>query len=154
MGCGGGLLAAPSNGQRASTDLARETQGLLERGLYEKAEELADRRLSALTDASASPLEIAAAADILVGARLLNGKGADPATLALAVRTLRSKEGELGVSAADLLPSLLNLSDTLVAAGDYVGAVEISRRAVSLRERLGAAAIQSRRHTRIALAVR
>ena len=68
-------------------------------------------------------------------ALLLNGKGASPDALALATSHVRRKESLLGATHADLVPSLLNLGDALVIAGQDRQAIETARRAVTLRER-------------------
>jgi CHAT domain-containing protein/tetratricopeptide (TPR) repeat protein len=115
---------------------AAEPQALLDRGLYDLAEDAARARVDALIASTGNDsLEVAAASDLLVQALVLNGKGTSASTLTLAVRTVQRKEVYLGTSHVDLIPSLLNFSDALLAAGEYGRAVETARRAVTLRER-------------------
>ena len=80
-------------------------------------------------------LETATAEDALVEALLNNGKGSQPFTRELAQRVVRAKEALVGPDAIELAPSLRNLGNAMVPAGDYQGAVLLLQRAVSLRER-------------------
>jgi CHAT domain-containing protein len=119
-----------------------DVQALLDKGLYEKAEVAARAdvdRISATNGPDSQ--DTAAATDLLVAALLLNGRGASDTTLALAVRTVRAKEAHGGKSQFDLIPSLCNLADALVAAGDYTPAIENARRAVTLSEKLSASRV-------------
>ena len=80
-------------------------------------------------------LEVATASDILVRALVLNGRAARDETLALARKTLRIKESHIGTERVELVPTLLNLCDVLIAAVDFKEAIAVARRAVSLSER-------------------
>jgi CHAT domain-containing protein/tetratricopeptide (TPR) repeat protein len=112
-----------------------DPQNLLASGSYEQAEAGARAQVENIQrihgDAS---LEAAIAADVLVQALLLNGKGALGSTLALAERTLQFKEDHLRSGHPDLVPSLLNLGDVRVATADYARAIAGMERAVALRE--------------------
>jgi CHAT domain-containing protein/tetratricopeptide (TPR) repeat protein len=109
---------------------------LLDRGSYVAAEELARARIDALTaDGGAEPLEHATATDLLVRALVLNGKATVADTPSLADEALRRRQAVLGPEHPDLIPSLINLSDVLLATGEPTRAVDVARRAVALGER-------------------
>ena len=107
---------------------------LLAAGLYEQAEVTARYHVDALRAAHGEDdLQVASASDVLVRALVLNGRSASEQTLVLARRTLRIKETRLGVEHADLVPSLLNLGDVLVAAFEFAPAIAVIERAHWLR---------------------
>ena len=114
---------------------AQQTQELIERGLYDQAEAVAQTYLRdlGLTQGSDS-LDVAVATDLLVRASVLNGKAAAHHTRSLAEGAVRSKQSAFGPAHPELVPSLLNLADVLVAAGDYGLAIEAARRGVAICE--------------------
>jgi CHAT domain-containing protein/tetratricopeptide (TPR) repeat protein len=110
---------------------------LLAAGLYEQAEVTARYHVDALRAAHGEDdLQVAGASDVLVCALVLNGRAASEQTLILARRTLRIKETRLGVEHADLVPSLLNLGDVLVAAFEFAPAIAVIERALASSTRL------------------
>ena len=112
-----------------------DVEALLAAGAYGRAEVSARADVDALRAAhGAEALEVANASDALVRALILNGKGVSSETLALARKTLRVREAALGNEAPELVSSLLNLGDALIAAGDYRAAVASMQRAVALRQ--------------------
>jgi CHAT domain-containing protein/tetratricopeptide (TPR) repeat protein len=133
-------LAARQEKVRSSPDAA----ALIRAGSYQQAESTARTSLEAVRAATHDdPLQVAAASDVLVEALILNGRGASVETLELASRALRAKESKLGTDDPDLVPSLLNLADSLVDAGEFDRAVAVSARAVGLRDRGAGAATPS-----------
>src|SRR5262245_15272827 len=79
--------------------------------------------------------EAAAASDALVGALLLNGKGAHTATRELAQRVVRTKEATSGPDAVELAPSLRNLANVLADEGEHPQTIALLQRSLALRER-------------------
>ena len=106
--------------------------------VYDRAEQQArarfDRARDAFGDAS---MEAATAADEVVRALLLNGRGWSSETRRFSEETVRIKEGLLGPNHADLAPSLINLGDALIAAAEYDRAIPVLHRAVGVVERAG-----------------
>src|SRR5262245_53195396 len=112
----------------ASAAAARE---FLDGAPCEAAEVAARRQVSEAVAAYApESLEVAAANDSLVAALLRNGKGPQPSTRELAQRVLQVKEAALGSEAADLAPSLRNLGNVGLSAGDYQPAIPLFQRAL------------------------
>ncbi len=108
-------------------------RALLAAGLYEHAETSARNRVDRLRGSLGDEApEVAAASDDLVRALILNGRGTDAQTLELAKRTLRTKEAALGAEHRDLVPSLLNLGDVLLADALFEQAIAVVERAVAL----------------------
>src|SRR6202008_3784006 len=79
-------------------------------------------------------VEAAGASDLVVRAKILNGRAAAEERAALATATLRVKEARLGPDAPAVVPSLLNLSDTLIAQGEFAAATAAAERAVAVSE--------------------
>ena len=132
-------VALPAGQQRAlvtPTDAA----ALLAAGLYERGEAAARADVDRLGGSGGNirTLELANAADVLVRALILNGRGAQANTLTLARQTLRMREALLGTEHPDLLPTLLNLGDALVDAAEFQQAIATMSRAVALAERSAA----------------
>ena len=95
--CAAQLSGLPPRIQAAPDPPGSDVQALLEKGLYEKAEDLARARVDAVaTSSGEDSVEAATASDILLRALLLNGKGGPPSTLARAVQTVQVKERRLG----------------------------------------------------------
>lgn len=112
-----------------------DVQALLHAGLYERAETAARaafERVRGLRGERAP--EVAAAADLLVRALVLNGKGSLSDTLDLARQALDIKESTLGTSHHDLVRSLVNLADALYAEAEYNDAIAVAERAVALSD--------------------
>lgn len=103
--------------------------------LYDREEAEARRRLALAqaTFGEGSP-EAADASERLVRALVRNGRGWSAETLALARRTVETREALHGPDDAAVAPALVELGDTLAAAGDYDSAVAALERAVALRE--------------------
>jgi CHAT domain-containing protein/tetratricopeptide (TPR) repeat protein len=99
---------------------------LLESGDYERAEAVAAQGVTRLT-AAAAPAA-ASPTDVLVRARIANGKAARADTLDLAERAVR-------VTGGSHANALLNLGQVLVGTAEFERAIEVTRRAVSLLER-------------------
>jgi hypothetical protein len=79
--------------------------------------------------------QVATAADILVRGLVLNGRATNEETRAIAQRTLRVEEIHLGPDHVELVPSLLNLGDVLIASAEFEPALAVTRRAVATSER-------------------
>jgi CHAT domain-containing protein/tetratricopeptide (TPR) repeat protein len=132
------LLAVRLNaaeGRQHSAPEAQQVRDLIERGLYDQAEATARVHLRSATLAQGvDSIDASAAADLVVRASVLNGKAATEPTRALAESTLRRKRATLGIAHPELVPSLLNLADVLVASGDYALAIDAARQAVATCE--------------------
>ena len=118
--------------------LARDRQPAIDLLVYDRAEQQARARLDSARHASGDvSMDAAAAADEVVRALLLNGRGWSSETRRLSEETVRIKEGLLGPNHADLAPSLINLGDVLTAAAEYDRAIAVLHRAVGVLERAG-----------------
>ena len=118
--------------------LSRGRQPAIDVLVYDRAEQEARARLDRARHASGEmSAAAAAAADEVVRALLLNGRGWATETRRLCEETLRIKEGLLGPNHADLAPSLINLGDVLTAAAEYDRAIEVLHRAVGVLELAG-----------------
>ncbi len=117
--CAAQLSGLPPRAQAAPDPPGSDVQALLDKGLYQKAEDLARAGVDTVaTSSGEDSVEAAAASDILLRALLLNGKGGPPSTLARAVQTVQVKERRLGGTHIDLVPSLQNLGEALLVAGE------------------------------------
>lgn len=138
------LLVAPSTETQVSEPAdprITAIRALLVTGEYDRAErEAADLRTALARDSSPSASDVQQATDLLVEARCRNGKAADAATRELADGVLRDRSARVGPDDLSIIPSLRNLADVLLQSGQFRSAVEASRRAVAIRERLGAPA--------------
>ena len=116
--------------------LHADADALLVAGLFDQGEARARADVDTLRASQGdNTLEVATASDVLVRALVLNGRAAHDETLALAKRALRIKEAHYGTERVELVPSLLNLCDVLIAAVDFNQAIAVARRAVNLSER-------------------
>ena len=127
------VILAGAIGLSAPQEPGPDVRALLAAGLYEQAETAARNRVDRLRGSLGDEApEVAAASDDLVRALILNGRGTDAQTLELAKRTLRTKEASLGAEHRDLVPSLLNLGDVLLADALFEQAIAVVERAVAL----------------------
>jgi CHAT domain-containing protein/tetratricopeptide (TPR) repeat protein len=134
----GARFADAGSGRQRDADVT----SLLVAGSYEQAEAVARAHVDALRIKYGNhSLEVADASDLLVRVLVLNGKGAAPSTREVADRTLRTREGHIGRTHADLASTLMNVGDVLVETGEHARAVRVLERAVSLRESSGAATV-------------
>jgi CHAT domain-containing protein/tetratricopeptide (TPR) repeat protein len=112
-----------------------DPQALIAAGLYDRAEAVArsnvDRLRSSQGEASA---ELTAASDLLVRALIMNGRATSDETRSIARRTLEVKESRASTQPRDLVPSLVNLGDVLVAIADFGRAIPVLDRALSLSQ--------------------
>jgi CHAT domain-containing protein/tetratricopeptide (TPR) repeat protein len=115
-----------------------DVSGLVERGLYDRAETLASSELARVRYSGGDTLAEAAAADTLVRVLLLNGKGSQPATRELAERALEIKQSRLGTRHRDLALSLINLGSALGEAAQHPRSLAVLERAVALRQQTDA----------------
>ena len=130
------LTLVPSSGQAPPNTVRSDLRVLLASGGYEQAERAARRDVEKLRASHGDDApEVTTVSDVLVRALILNGRASADQTLALARRTLATKEAHLGAEHPELVPSLLNLGDVLVAAAEFEEAISVTRRAVALRER-------------------
>ena len=105
---------------------------------YDRAEDAARAEVDAAARRyGAESLEAISATDALIRALLRNGRGWSPSTLTLALHTLDAKERRLGQGHADLVGSLTNAGDALVAAAEYDKAVALLQRALALQQQAG-----------------
>lgn len=123
-------------GQERTAQL--DVPALIRAGRFEQAESAARAHVDAVRAATHDDaVQVAAANDTLLEALILNGHAASSEVLQLATRTLHAKESRLGTDHRDLVPSLLNLGDALIAAGDFDQAIAVTQRAVTVCERDG-----------------
>jgi CHAT domain-containing protein/tetratricopeptide (TPR) repeat protein len=130
-------IAVTGAAVHAHPQLVRQApSALIDTGLYDEAERSARAAFDRLRSATGGEsLQVATAADGLVRALILNGRGPSKDTLALARQTVRTKEAHLGLQHADLIPSLLNLGDALIAAVEFAQGIAVTQRALALSER-------------------
>jgi CHAT domain-containing protein/tetratricopeptide (TPR) repeat protein len=81
-------------------------------------------------------LAAATATDLLVEALLLNGRGAQQRTRELAVWAVRTKERLLKSDDVQLSPSLRNLGNTLMVAGEAQEGLSMFERSLTIQERV------------------
>ena len=118
--------------------IARDRQPAADLLIYDRAEQQARARVDRARRMSGEmSLDATAAADEVVRALLMNGRGWSSETRRLSEETVRIKEGLLGPNHADLVPSLINLGDVLTAAAEYDRAIAVLHRAVGVLERAG-----------------
>jgi len=125
-----GLLAQSIRVHAGQDDAVRA----LRDGAYAQAEALA-QAWSSEVEATNAPdsLKVAQALDLVVATALANGKAADSATLASARRAVAIKERQLGPSSADLATSLHNLAGIHDRRGEFLVALPLHERALSIR---------------------
>ena len=111
-------------------------RALIDAGRYAEAEAAA-RLLASATDAEsgAESLPAAAAADLLVEALLLNGRGAERGTRRLAEQVLALRERLQPADDAAWSPSLRNLAATLATVGEIKRSALLFERNLSTCER-------------------
>jgi CHAT domain-containing protein/tetratricopeptide (TPR) repeat protein len=120
---------------RPSPDSLSPVERLLAEGAYEQAESAARADVSRLqTQYGADSLQVAGASDVLAKALIVNGRGASDESLALARRSLRSKEAKLGVTHADIASSLINLGEVLAERAEFDEAIAVAQRALAVRQ--------------------
>jgi CHAT domain-containing protein/tetratricopeptide (TPR) repeat protein len=130
-----GGTAALLTGQERRRVTDSVAGNLITAGLYDQAEVAARAAVEILRASDGDDaLQVAIASDVLVRALVLNGRGSEDETIALATRTLRIKEAILGLENPQLAPSLLNLGDVLSAAAEFKQAIDVTKRGVALRE--------------------
>jgi CHAT domain-containing protein/tetratricopeptide (TPR) repeat protein len=108
---------------------------LLDDGRYDRAEASARALVSRLKMNTGAEIELGTATDVLVEALWQNGKGALPATRALAESALRTSEARLGSDRIELRAPIRGFARILEAAGDETDALVQFRRALSICER-------------------
>ena len=115
--------------------LEADVRRLLDRGLYDQAENLAAEQFRAVRRTNGEQsLKTADSADLLIRALVLNGKGSLDPTLALAEETVRSRESDSRSTGARLALSLTNLGNALSAATRDARAIAVLERAVAIHD--------------------
>lgn len=118
-----------------SLDLAT-IRTLIDKGRFSEADSTARILLSHMERLHGeNSVETAAVLDLLVEARLQNGKAADAETRVLAERSLRIREMSPGAGDLDLATSLINMGNVLRFTGDFAGARPLLERALSIQEK-------------------
>src|SRR5204862_2811173 len=102
-------------------------------GRYADAEVIS-QSLSSATELQSASSEGLAARDLLVEALVLNGRGQEPTTRALAEEVVKARRSISGSTAETLGNSVRNLGDVLFQAADYRQAVLRFREALFLHE--------------------
>jgi CHAT domain-containing protein/tetratricopeptide (TPR) repeat protein len=107
---------------------------LLETGQYALAESEAAALRADTARTALSTADLLRATDLLIEALCRNGKGAEPATRALAEQVVRSRGAATDSDDQLLSGSLRNLGDVLVESGQYQAAVDPLKRALAIQE--------------------
>jgi CHAT domain-containing protein/tetratricopeptide (TPR) repeat protein len=135
IGCAALLLVGIAPSAQRSQDSLPDVEVLIAEGLYEEAESAARAHVSKLhASYGDDALQVASASDELVRALIVNGRGASDETLALARRSIRIKEAQLGANHADVASSLMNLGDVLAERTEFNEALAVAQRALTLRQ--------------------
>jgi CHAT domain-containing protein/tetratricopeptide (TPR) repeat protein len=121
--------------QAVNTD-PESVRELLARGAYADAE----RRITALTEAldirdDTASVEQVRLLDLLVEARVRNGKAGEPATLEAARRAVRLNQRLDGNDGPGVAVALHNLGTAHVERGEFTAALEHHQRALTIRAR-------------------
>ena len=135
ISCAALLLVGVAPSAQRSQDSVPDVDVLIAEGLYEEAESAARAHVSKLhASYGDDALQVASASDELVRALIVNGRGASDETLALARRSIRIKEAQLGANHADVASSLMNLGDVLAERAEFNEALAVAQRALTLRQ--------------------
>ena len=121
----------------AADDAASRAKQAIVQGRYDEAE----RQASAALDSFAADDESAAsmrARNLLVTARIKNGKAADSATVALAQLAVQHTERRFGRSDRRMLHSLHNFAALLRERGEFDRALTIAQRSLAIDSRIAA----------------
>ena len=129
------LIGSIAPSAQLSLDSLPEVERLLAEGVYEHAESAARANVRRVqTQYGDDSLQVALASDILVKTLIANGRGTSDETLALARRSLRSKEAILGSTHADVASSLINLGEVRAERAEFDDAIAVAQRALALRQ--------------------
>ena len=133
------LTSGPANivaGFNRAQDGLKEVRELLDRGAYMDAEREAIRLVASFgIQDGGTTNDQTEALTLLVEAKVRNGSGGETATLDLATRVIRLKEGSVGPEHPDLVTSLHNLGTVHVERGELKSAAEVHQRGLLIRER-------------------
>ena len=123
-----------SQGARDGRESDAAVRQALDAGAYVEAEARAEaHRSEAEARFGPQSVESAQAIDLLVKARLGNGKAREPESLTLAERALSLKEARLGLRHPGLIASLHNLGDLHEQRGQMGEALDLSERALAIQ---------------------
>jgi len=129
-------LAVLLTGQEGVRVPSRDARALADAGLYDPAESAARADFEAVeAKGGGDSLDLATAADVLARCLVLNGRATNADARAIAERALRIKELQLGPDHVELVSSLINLGDVLIASADFEQALTVTQRAVATGER-------------------
>lgn len=106
---------------------------LLDAGSYADAEVLGKEAVLAVENEGGNPAEVARILDLLVEAKLKNGKSASQETLDLATRAIQVKQQLVGSIPVDLAISLHNFGLLRSQRGEAAAALLLHERALALR---------------------
>lgn len=129
-----GLALSVAVGRAQGAPGAAAIRQALDSGAYARADELASKLVAQL--ASQRPPDPGArlrAEDLLVEARVQNGKGGDARTLSLASRVARLKEQRFGLTHLETAHALHNVGLVRTARGEFSLAIPLFERALAIR---------------------
>src|SRR5688572_6998459 len=129
-----GLAIAVRTGHAQTAPNAAAIRQALDSGAYARADELAARSVAQLASQRLSnPQAVLRAQDLLVEARVQNGKGGDARTLSLATRVVRLKEQRFGLTHVETGHALHNVGLVRTARGEFGLAIPLFERALAIR---------------------
>jgi CHAT domain-containing protein/tetratricopeptide (TPR) repeat protein len=105
----------------------------IDSGAYARADELATRSIARLGQRRSDPQLLLRTEDLLVEARVLNGRGGDARTLSLATRVVRLKEQRYGLTHLETGQALHNAGLVRTARGEFGLAIPLFERALAIR---------------------
>jgi CHAT domain-containing protein/tetratricopeptide (TPR) repeat protein len=129
-----GLGVSARIGHAQATPRATAITQALDAGAYARADDLATRWVALVeSQRQRDPLTVPHAQDLLVEARVRNGKGAAGSTLTIAEAVVRAKEQQRGRDHLETAESLHNLGLVRVARGELSQAIPLFERALTIR---------------------
>src|SRR5262245_49851017 len=128
-----GLALASRTAHAQAAPSAAAIQQALDSGAYARADELATTSVAQLTRRRSEPQSLLRTEDLLVEARVLNGKGGDARTLSLATRVVRLNEQRYGLTHVETGQALHNAGLVRTARGEFGLAIPLFERALAIR---------------------
>lgn len=126
-----GLALAVAEGHAQGVGAIRQA---IDSGAYARADELATKSVAWLeSQRTSDPRATLRAQDLLVEARVQNGKGGDARTLSLATRVARLKELRFGLTHVETSHALHNVGLVRTARGEFGLAIPLFERALAIR---------------------
>jgi len=129
-----GLALTVRSGYAQTLPNAAMIRQALDAGAYARADELATKWVARIeSQRPVDPLAILRAEDLLVEARVQNGKGGDARTLSLATRVARLSEQRFGRDHVETGQALHNAGLVRTSRGEFALAIPLFERALAIR---------------------